>query len=276
MQAIGTSCAHSPGLTSFLPQEGYTGVTRASLFSASSRKSTDISLVTTEGDKVTISANSALQVGLSSYDYRGRLNGNDASLQGRALQVSSENSFAISVEGDLSKAELQDIQDLVGKIEKLGMEFFSHPLEDSLSQALSVGNDLDSIASFDAHLSFSQQLTPAREFKEETEAPSAPPSLDAASLQHISPSSTSSTAPALLSKDVQPFVNKLLQEAHNSQLDPEKVADKLPKFLTKLFHRFAKEFNFDGPKQHLADHIREKTVQGLKDKPEQSPVQATE
>lgn len=271
MQAIGT---YSPERNSFLPQEGYQAVTRASVLSASLQKSTDISLLTADGDKVTISANSAFQAGFASYDFRGRLNGHEATLQGRSLNISASSSFAISVEGDLSKEELDDIKKLVGNIEKLGNDFFSRPLEDSLSQALSVGDDLDSIVSFDARLSFSQQVSLAQEVKQESQAPSATLPSNTASSSNVAPASTPGTASALSSKDVQSFVNTLLKEAQGSQVDPEKVADQLPKFLTKLFHKLAKEFDFDAPKQRLADHVHKKISEGLKDQAEQLPTQA--
>jgi hypothetical protein len=274
MQTIGASCDHSSKLNAFLPQDGYYGATRTRLLSTTSQKSMDIALVTAEGDKVTISAKSALQAGIASYDYRGRLNGNDVSLQGRALQVSSENSFALSVEGDLSQDELDDIQTLMGNLEKLGADFFSRPLEDSLAQVLSVGDGLDSIASFDAHLHFSRQVTMAQEVREETATTNTPPSGEFAS--SLDKNSNLNTPPPLSPKDVQSFVNKLLKEAQNSQADSEKVADKLPKFLAKLFKRFAKELNFDEPKQRLAHHVCEKVAQGLQDKPEQAPPQVVE
>lgn len=271
MQAIGTSV---PERKSFLPQEGYHAVTRASVLSASSQKSTDISLLTADGDKVTISANSAFQAGFASYDFRGRLNGHEATLQGRSLNISSSSSFAIAVEGDLSEEELDDIKKLVGNIEKLGEDFFSRPLADSLSQALSVGEDLDSIVSFEARFSFSQQVSVAHEVKQEREAPSATLPSNTASSRNAAPASTSDTVPALSLKDVQSFVNKLLKETHNSQVEPEKVADKLPQLLTKLFQRFAKEFDFDEPKRHLADKIHEKVSRSLRDSSEQPPAGA--
>ena len=262
MQAVGTSFSRTPELNSFLARDEYRGVTQTSLLSASSRKSTDISLVTAEGDKVTISAKSALQAELVSYDYRGRLNGNEASLQGRSLQISAENSFALSVEGDLSKEELADIQNLVKKIEKLGSDFFSQPLEESLAQTLELG-DLDSIASFEANLRYEQRLTAAQVVKEEIEAPAV-----------SAPTTGQFGAPAISAEDVQNFIKKLLDEVKDSQMDEENVVDQLSTFLSKLFEKLAKEFEFDEPKLKLADHIHHKVAQGLKQLDEQSPAAA--
>ncbi|MGE0682165.1 MAG: hypothetical protein AB7P69_14860 [Candidatus Binatia bacterium] len=264
MQVAGASFAHTPELKSFLPPEGYPGAAQANFLSASSRKSTDISLVTAEGDKVTISAKSVLQAGFVGYDYRGRLNGNEVSLSGRSLQVSAENSFAISVEGDLSKEELADIQNLVAKIEKLGSDFFSQPLEDSLAKTLEVG-DLDSIASFAANLRYEQQLTIARVTKEEIQVPSASSTAPHAGQLDFSPISEAS---------VKNFVKKLLNEVRNSHVDGEKAAQHLPQFLSKLFKKLAQELTFDEPKLKLADHIHQEVTQGLEQLAEQEPTLA--
>jgi hypothetical protein len=262
MQVAGALFSRTPELNSFLSPEGYHGVTQASLLSASSQKSTDISLVTAEGDKVTISAKSALQAGFVGYDYRGRLHGNEVSLSGRSLQVSAENSFAISVEGNLSKEELADIKKLVAKIEKLGSEFFSQPLDDSLVKTLELG-DLESISSFAANLRYEQQLTIARVAKEESVA---------SSTSSPVPSADQSDSSAISENSVKSFLEKLLHEVKESQVDEEKAAEQLPLFLSKLFKKLAKEFAFDEPKLKLADHIHQKVTQGLKQSAKPEPT----
>jgi hypothetical protein len=264
MQVAGASLSRTPELNSFLPPEGYRGVTQASLLGASSRKSTDISLVTAEGDKVTISAKSAVQAGFVAYDYRGRLNGNEVSLSGRSLQVSAENSFALSVEGDLSKEELADIKKLVAKIEKLGSEFFSRPLEDSLTKTLELG-DLDSISSFAANLRYEQQLTIAQVAKEE---------LNTSPTSSLAPSAGQLDSSAISKGSVKNFIEKLLSEVKDSQVDEEKVTEQLPRFLSQLFKKLAKEFAFDEPRLKLADHIHQKVEQGLKQLAEREPILA--
>jgi hypothetical protein len=279
MQAVGASFPRTLELNSFFPQDGYRGVTQVGLLSASSRKSTDISLVTAEGDKVTISAQSALQAGLVSYDYRGRLNSNEASLQGRALQVSAENALAISVEGDLSKEELADIKKLVEKIEKLGADFFSRPLEDSLSRTLEL-SDFDSIASFEANLRYAQQLTVAQVVQEESRTPAVPLpapsgiSLDTTETTPSAPTAGQLGSATISTESVQEFIKKLLDEVKETKVDEEKAAEKLPQFLTKLFKKLAKEFEFDEPKLKLADHIQQKVAQGLKQSTEKTPILA--
>lgn len=262
MQVAGALFSRTPELNSFLSPEGYHGVTQASLLGASSRKNTDISLVTAEGDKVTISARSALQAGFAAYDYRGRLQGNEASLSGRSFQISAENSFALSIEGELSKEELADIKKLVAKIEKLGSQFFSQPLENSLEKTLELG-DLDSIASFTANLRYEQQLTIAQVTQAEREASSTPSTVSDASQYDAS---------AISENSVKNFIEKLLREVKESQVDEKKAAEHLPRFLSKLFKKLAKDLDFDEPKLKLADHLHQKVAQGLEQLAEPEPT----
>ena len=277
MQIVSHSSLGAPELNSFFPQDGYHGLTQTSFLGANSQKSTDIALVTAEGDKITISAKSSLQAEFASYDYRGRLNGGVANLQGQSLQVSAENSFSIAVDGDLSKEELKDIQKLVAKIEKLGANFFSRPLENSLAKTLELGN-LDSIASFEANLSYSKQLTVAQVAKEEITdvAASTPESVDQfvdGSEASSSPIADGQTGPAVISADsVQNFIKQLLETARDSKVNEGEVAEKLPKFLAKLFKKLAKDFQFEELKLKLADHIHNKIAQGLKPATAQTPT----
>jgi ribosomal protein L21E len=260
MQAVGGSCVHSPALNSFAPQDGYQGVTRANLLNASSRKSTDISLITAEGDKVTISAQSAFRAGFASYDYQGRLSGNEVNLQSRSLEVASENSLTISVEGNLSQDELADIKKLVTKIEKLGSEFFSRPLEDSLSQALQVGNDLDSIASFAAHLHYEQQVSVAQRVQEQI-GPA-----EASAVANAQTDATNNAKPVSW-RDVKKFLNDLVESVHDAKADKETSVDKLPKLFSRLLQQLSHTLDFDESKQKLADHIQKQFGKDLKELP---------
>jgi hypothetical protein len=170
-----------------------------------------ISLVTADGDKVTISRASSVQVGVGSYNYRGQLNDNTVSLQGSTLHASAESSFSLSVEGSLSQDELNDIKKLVSKIEHFGANLLSQPANERFLQTLALGNDLDSIASFEATVSAMQQITVAQEVQQEAvSSADSPPSQPQAVAAPESPS------PQEL-HNLMKFVKKLLHQQHDSK-----------------------------------------------------------
>jgi hypothetical protein len=235
----------------------------------------DISLMTAAGDTVTISAQSAFQAGLVSYDYRGRLNNHEASLQGGTLQVSSESSLAIAVEGDLNQEECSEIKKLVAKLEKLGADCFFQPLGDSLARTLDLG-DFAAIASFAAHMSYEQQGTVAQQVKEEfatpaDSSPTAPEQIavspfpnasTAASSAFSAPEAEEVDAQVIAADSMRKFVNTLLDAIKDIKLDGEKTTEKAARLFAQLFKKLSKELQFDQAKQKLADHIHD-TLQTL-------------
>lgn len=77
------------------------------------RTQADISLMTAEGDKVTLSVSSLLQAAYASYDARGRLAGQQLGFQADAWQLATSHQTAIGVEGALNDAERADINHLL-------------------------------------------------------------------------------------------------------------------------------------------------------------------
>jgi hypothetical protein len=105
------------------------GVTKASLSETelnaklSQSSSESITIITAEGDKVTISSSSATQVQLSAYDRSGQIcqDGNCVSVKERGVSLSatSAQSYSFSVEGDLNAEELKDIESAVLSFRKV-------------------------------------------------------------------------------------------------------------------------------------------------------------
>ena len=127
-------------------------------------------------------------------------------------------------------------------------------------------------------MSYSKQLTVAQVAKEEITdvAASTPESVDQfvdGSEASSSPIADGQTGPAVISADsVQNFIKQLLETARDSKVNEGEVAEKLPKFLAKLFKKLAKDFQFEELKLKLADHIHNKIARGLKPATAQTPT----
>ncbi len=180
-----------------------------------------------------------MQIGVGSYDYRGQLNGNVGTLQENTVQATAEDSFSIAVAGNLSKDELDDIKKLVEKLEHVGADLFTHPLNDSALETLGFGNDLNSIASFDATVSATQQVTVAQEAQQEDVSvaeSAAPQAGEVATLESDAPKTT---------RGLKNFVDKLLSMAKDANVDKEKFAGKLPEALARLLRRLSSASSHD-------------------------------
>jgi hypothetical protein len=92
-------------------------ISQSSRTTLNTRANAEISLVTADGDKVTLSASSALQTTHIIYDYLGRMEGQALAAHAEKLQLSSTSKFAVTVEGELDQGELADINKLLDAIE---------------------------------------------------------------------------------------------------------------------------------------------------------------
>lgn len=109
-----------------------------------SRQST-ISLITAEGDKVSISADWSLahQRGVSQAQKGGTL------LSGYSLSTLEQQSYALRVQGDLNAEELGDIERLMAELTSIAYDFFNGDLEKAMQGAFTLG-DMGSIREFSA------------------------------------------------------------------------------------------------------------------------------
>ena len=122
------------------------------------RASADISLVTADGDKITLSANSSIQANLETYNYRGRIEGQAIAARGEEFQLTTTSGFAVTVDGTLDDEEFADINKLLDMIASVSEDFFSGDTRDDLKHLAELAS-LDSIASFEATLSYSQEIS---------------------------------------------------------------------------------------------------------------------
>ncbi len=99
-------------------------------------------LMTAEGDRVTIQANSSAGASLSG--------SNDGS---SSFSASASRSLSWSVEGDLNADERSAIESLLGGVDRLAEQFFSGDLKGAMGSAMELGYDREQVAGFSLSLS---------------------------------------------------------------------------------------------------------------------------
>jgi len=131
------------------------GAERTKLRSRSSEEGS-LTLTTAEGDKVTIS----FQNKQSSKIDQAKLYGPDGSYEKTQVETRESSSLSVSLEGELSEAELKDITDLVAKLSSGIQSVRGGDLEHA-QQQVSSSNNLSSIESY----SFAYQQSSSLSFK---------------------------------------------------------------------------------------------------------------
>lgn len=115
----------------------------------------DLTIKTREGDVVTLSAGMFSQLDAYAYDSQANFaKGRDlvsSSYSEREITLSSGEQFTFSVQGELSEAELKDIEGIVAGIDGIITEMAQGDMDEAVAQALSMGT-YDSISKYAADI----------------------------------------------------------------------------------------------------------------------------
>ncbi len=157
-QPVDAELSHRQSVLSDAQFESY--VQRQSI-SASRRLDTGLTIKTREGDFVTLTSSSQSQFDAFMYNSKGVLvttSGAAAITQNlREITLSSGESFSFSVEGDLSREELDDIENIVKGIDEIASEMVQGDMDGAMSKALSMGG-YDTISMYSADITYQQSL----------------------------------------------------------------------------------------------------------------------
>jgi hypothetical protein len=212
------------------------------------RSSTEISLTTVDGDKVTISARSSLRAEHITYDFRGRIQSQAVGAHGDKLQISMSTNVSATVQGALNNEELDDIKRLLDILETTATDFSSSGESQEVLELFSEFGALRSISSFEAALSYSRQAS-------ETRASSI---TSAAQVAASSTSATSRGAKPEGLKEIESFLEKLARVA--ARLENEGIVDRLPSRFEHLFRKLSKSLPLNEHEQPLAGHMQTESL----------------
>ena len=118
----------------------------------------DITIVTDDGDRVTISTDSSMESSYSSYSGLLRSGSNSIMAEGYEYQGSLKSNFSLSIVGDLDSQEYDDIISALGTIDSIMEKVSSGNLGDLESIAKDFGG-LESISSLNASIEVKESLS---------------------------------------------------------------------------------------------------------------------
>ncbi|MDD9302530.1 MAG: hypothetical protein HUK40_09390 [Desulfobacter sp.] len=130
-------------------------MTQNSEHSLNSYESLDAGLTikTREGDVVTLSSSRFSEINAREYSREGEItsqNGQSLSKYNlREITLTTGEMFSFSVEGDLSEAELADIESIVAGVDSIIGEMATGDMDDAISKAMAMGS-YDSVSSYEA------------------------------------------------------------------------------------------------------------------------------
>jgi len=234
--------------------------------SSSQHKNTDITIITAEGDRVTLSADSQRQTSHLTYSSLARGGGAMVQLQVESYSMEVNKNLSITIEGDLNEGELLDIQKAIKTIDKIMYKALSGKTDHALAMTHNVSN-IESISGFSASLeikntvSFKQQTivetqTPAPEMTNEIESEGIPPSNDRFSK----------------------VTDKIMEALKHQRFNNRKLIRPLNKYFSKLFKGIS-EKDVDrerSEKMGMAHRIRSEILERLERQVQEQPIKSAE
>jgi len=165
LNPIASSDSSTPSNTSLPSCDRSYNTSALTRVASTLQQNADVTIVTAEGDKVTLSSGSQAQVTYATYEELRYMGGHFSQFRGENLGLEVSREHSILVDGDLNKKELRDIRKAIRTIEKMMRDFLSGHVDHAIGRAMKVSK-LESISSLEASLQFERSLSVDQQFTE--------------------------------------------------------------------------------------------------------------
>ena len=224
-------------------------------FQAQAQTSTtsNFSFFTAEGDRVTLSTGSESNFSFESYNFLGLTKGQAVDFQSRQLSTSFRSEFNLHIEGDLNEQEQADIQAFIQSAKGILQDVAAGNVENATETAISL-NELESLSSASLF------------FRQTTAASLALRSTDFAvqGNAHANDSRGGGINEGTRQgHNIEHILDKIKKAQEKFQLEPEKLAKRLPRLLTKLVKNLDKPLPNDESSEPLFEQIRQELFPSL-------------
>ena len=230
------------------------------------QKNTDITIMTAEGDRVTLSADSRLQASYLTYCGFARRGGAMAQLQGKSYSMEVNRELSITIEGNLSEEELQDIQKAIKTIDKIMHEALSGNTDHALAMTHDVSS-MESISSFSASLEIENTVSFEQRTIAETHTSDPEPTDEIASdRDHLWHDRFSRAA------------DKMMEALKHKGFRNGKLVRPLNKYFSKLFEGISDKYEGSekSAKMGMAHRIRSEILERLEREAQEEQIKSAE
>ena len=216
------------------------------------QQDTDFTIVTTEGDKVTLSYDSEFQAAYVTYDSFSRINGDFSRSQGEMLGFHASREFTISVDGDLNEQEIKDIKKALKTVSRIMRDFLSGDIDHAIARTMNIG-DLESISSLEAHLQLEQIVYQERQSNTQIRSRAHEPAED-----------MQSPGESAISKQIETVTHEMAKVLEDSGVKPvTKMAKSIHELFTQLFNELQEKDDRDSKLLKIAKLIESRLLERI-------------
>jgi hypothetical protein len=208
-----------------------------------SQTDANLSILTAEGDRVTLSSSVNTEFLFTQYDAQGQSRNFQIDASGQFVEVSGSREISLSVEGDLSDEELADIHDLINSFDEMISDLTSG---DGDEAEFNVDFDeLGSIAVVSTSFEQHRELEATTVIKERTESAD-DSSNQSDEVEHEKPK---------MHRGLGPLVRQMVKAAQESRDDIKKLGKNMAKMSKHVLHEVGKRHGLEGREFRLASKI---------------------
>jgi len=221
----------------------------------SNQQHKDITLVTEEGDRVTISSSFQRQAVYSTYEGISQYTVSATSenlgmeknqltmFEGETFDYENDRNFSISVDGDLNKQELKSIKKAVKTIDKIMTDIlYGKHIPDGLAKAIEISN-LGSIASLEANYQYEKTVLVEQTAIQEAVTYSK----DGLAENIALPNNNELT--------IENPIDEMITAVKDSGVKPSKFIKPIKKLFANILNNLAENDHQNKPRAHLAKRI---------------------
>lgn len=228
------------------------------LAAVNSERSADITIMTDDNDKVTLSLDSHIKAVALTYDEKTRTNSSYSESRAEMVGIEVERQMALSIEGDLNDQERKEIKQVLKSIFKMVRNFLSGKFGQGAGEAQKFDN-LETISSVKAEFeakdtaAYVSQSADREVTQAQVQAPMAIPQHPDARPVRPNAIKPQTFAPVKPEDNPQPtkaqaeaVADKMVEVVKDSGVDPAKIQKPVDDMFGRLMRKFLKEgpFNF--------------------------------
>ena len=214
---------------------------------------TNFSVVTAEGDRVSLSTNSASQTNVGTYTAQGVIAGQSVNLNRQQFSASATSDFNLLIEGDLNEQEEKDIERFLQSSKHILQEFLNGDLN-TLSESASAFEELSTLARAEVSLRHSVSVSSIQRFTSLTPLTSAP----------VQENDSRGTGPARQPHSlIQTILDRIQKVQENLQADSATLVKRVPRLLSNLIQAFKQDQNLSDVQKHSLQSLQKELLKPI-------------
>ena len=207
---------------------------------------TNFSVVTAEGDRVSLSTNSATQTNVGTYTFQGVIAGQSVNVNRQQFSASASSEFNLLIEGDLNEQEEQDIQRFLQSSKHLLQEFLNGDLK-TISESASPFEELSTLARAEVSLRHSVSVSSIQRFTSLTPLTSAP----------VQENDSRGTGPGRKPHNlIQTVLDRIQKVQEQLQSDSAQLVPRIPRLLANLIDSLKQDQNLSDVQKHSLQSLQ--------------------